>query len=81
MILDERRFRSRRSIPSLRLLLPLLALLTPLAGCAGRENVTKTERSAVEQALLSIDEPLADDLVAAGWTVRHSDQAFVILTP
>jgi hypothetical protein len=53
MTFDERSSSSSRSTPSLWPLLSTLALLTTLVGCAGRENVTKSERSAIEQALLT----------------------------
>lgn len=39
------------------------------------------ERDGVQQALLAAEEPLAADLVAAGWTVDYEDDNFVVLTP
>jgi len=39
-------------------------------------------RDGIEQALLSVEEPLVDELAEEGWVVRHQDEYFtVLMTP
>lgn len=38
-------------------------------------------RDGIQQALLSVDEPLLDELTRAGWRVAHQDEHFMVLLP
>ena len=39
------------------------------------------ERDGIEQVLLRVEEPVVEDLQAAGWQVEFEDEHYIVLAP